>query len=64
MEKEIITQTISAVNFQFYSSEEVRALSVKEITNPQTFDLLLNPNPGGLYDNALGEYLICSKFLV
>lgn len=54
METEIITQTIGSVNFQFYNSEEIRSLSVKEITNPQTFDLLLNPNPGGLYDNALG----------
>ena len=54
MEKEIVAQCLSSVNFQFYSSSEIKDLSVKEISNPQTFDTLLNPNPGGLYDSCLG----------
>lgn len=47
---------ISGVEFGFLSAEEIRALSVKRITNPTTFDTLLHPVPGGLYDAALGAY--------
>lgn len=30
-------------------------MSVKELNNPQTFDMLMNPNAGGLYDPIMGE---------
>lgn len=54
METEIVTQTLCSVSFEFYNNTEIKKLSVKEIDNAQTFDTLLNPNPGGLYDSALG----------
>ena len=45
---------LSGINFQYFSNEEVLKLSVKEITNPQALDRLLNPVQNGLYDLALG----------
>ena len=51
-----ISSGISGVEFGFLSSEDIKALSVKRITNPTTFDTLLNPVPGGLYDAALGQF--------
>lgn len=35
---------------------QLKALSVKALTNPLVFDNLNNPVPGGLYDLALGPY--------
>lgn len=43
-----------AVRFSTYTSQEIRRLSVKQITNVHTFDRLMNPNHGGLCDPALG----------
>lgn len=51
-----IGSQISAVSFGFLTSEDVRALSVKRITSSTTFDTLLNPVPGGLYDLSLGQF--------
>ena len=51
-----ISSAISCVEFGFLSSEEIKALSVKRITNPNTFDTLLHPVAGGLYDPALGAF--------
>ena len=45
---------ISSLAFSTYSASQLAALSVKKITNPETFDSLLHPNLGGLYDPALG----------
>mmetsp|Transcript_11185 Transcript_11185/g.46744 ORF Transcript_11185/g.46744 Transcript_11185/m.46744 type:complete len:426 (+) Transcript_11185:59-1336(+) len=45
---------VRALAFSFYTSDEVRALSVKAITNPTTFDDMGRPVQGGLYDLALG----------
>jgi hypothetical protein len=45
---------ITGVSFSLYSSEEIRKLSVKRITNPLQFDSLNHPTIGGLYDPALG----------
>ena len=42
-------------SFGIFSAEEIKKLSVKEITNPQSFDALLHPTHGGLYDPALGK---------
>jgi DNA-directed RNA polymerase I subunit RPA1 len=47
---------IGSVDFGFLSSEDIKALSVKNISNPTTFDSLLHPVPGGLYDPALGAW--------
>ncbi|KAH8597985.1 hypothetical protein B0O99DRAFT_507574 [Bisporella sp. PMI_857] len=51
-----VPSVIAAVDFGFYTGDEVKALSVKRIQNPVTFDTLLHPVPGGLYDPALGAW--------
>ncbi|KZF25200.1 DNA-directed RNA polymeras-like protein I subunit [Xylona heveae TC161] len=51
-----VASSIGSVQFGFLTSTDVRALSVKQIQNPTTFDSLLNPVPGGLYDPALGAW--------
>lgn len=52
-----VSSAIQAVEFGFLSAQDVRALSVKRITNPTPFDSLLHPVPGGLHDAALGAFL-------
>ncbi|KAI5864165.1 beta and beta-prime subunits of DNA dependent RNA-polymerase [Durotheca rogersii] len=51
-----ISSTIDSVDFDFLTPAEIKAISVKRIENPTTFDSLLNPVPGGLYDPALGAW--------
>lgn len=51
-----IASYIGSVDFGYLSSEDIRAHSVKQIQNPTTFDTLLHPVPGGLYDAALGAW--------
>ena len=51
-----IASSIGSVDFGFLSSQDIRALSVKKVINPTTFDTLLHPVPGGLYDPALGAW--------
>lgn len=51
-----IASSIGSVDFGFLTSEDIRALSVKKIQIPTTFDSLLHPIPGGLYDGALGAW--------
>ena len=48
----------SSMRFVTYTAKEIRSISCKRISNPNTFDHLLHPNPGGLYDPALGP---CDK---
>lgn len=43
-----------SVSFGLQTPEQIRALSVKAIMNPQIFDGLGHPIRGGLYDPALG----------
>ena len=50
----MISDRIQSVNFASHTSDEIRSLAVKRITNPETYDQLLNPNYYGLYDPALG----------
>jgi hypothetical protein len=47
---------ISAVDFGFLTSLEIKNLAVKKITNPISFNSLLHPNNGGLHDPALGSH--------
>ncbi|KAI0082411.1 beta and beta-prime subunits of DNA dependent RNA-polymerase [Panus rudis PR-1116 ss-1] len=49
-----IPATVSSISFSFLSAEDVRRISVKQIVNPVLLDELNRPNPGGLYDPALG----------
>ena len=51
-----ISSFIGSVDFGFLSSEDIKAISVKKIQNPDTFDTLLHPTPGGLYDLCLGAW--------
>lgn len=49
-----IPSTVSSISFSFLSTQEIRRISVKQITNPILLDDLNRPNPGALYDPALG----------
>ena len=51
-----VASYIGSVDFGFLSTEDIKALSVKRIQNSVTFDTLLHPVPGGLYDSALGAW--------
>lgn len=51
-----VASSVESVEFTFLSAEEVRSMSVRRIENESTFDTLLNPVPGGLYDPALGSW--------
>eukprot|EP00794_Sanderia_malayensis_P010830 gene10831-11982_t len=45
---------LNGVSFVTYTSQDIIKQSVKQVTNPQTFDGFLHPNSCGLYDNAFG----------
>lgn len=49
-----VSSAIGSVDFAFLNATEIKRLSVKRIQNPTTYDTLLHPTPGGLYDPALG----------
>ncbi|KAK4190298.1 hypothetical protein QBC35DRAFT_490623 [Podospora australis] len=51
-----VSSTLSSVEFTYLPADEIRSISVRRIENDQTFDTLLNPVPGGLYDPALGSW--------
>lgn len=51
-----IASDLETVEFTFLSPKEIEAISVRLIENDSTFDNLLNPVPGGLYDPALGSW--------
>lgn len=51
-----VASFIGGVDFNLLSSDDIKAISVKKIQNPTTFDTLLHPVPGGLYDAALGAW--------
>jgi DNA-directed RNA polymerase I subunit RPA1 len=51
-----IASSVGKVGFSFLTPDEIKALSVKRIQNPETFDTLLTPVPGGLYDTSLGAW--------
>ncbi len=56
-DEEIPVNNILGVNFSVYSADDVRSLSVKQVTNPQSFDALMHPTIGGLYDPAFGKFI-------
>lgn len=51
-----VSASVDRVEFTFLTKEEIHAVSVKKIENDTTFDTLLNPVRGGLYDPALGSW--------
>jgi len=50
----LIKNEISGVSFQFYTSDDIRKLSVKQVIEIDSFDMLGGPVPGGLHDPSLG----------
>jgi DNA-directed RNA polymerase I subunit RPA1 len=52
-----VSSHISNVGFGLLSTEEIKALSVRKITNPQTVNSLLHATVNGLYDPSLGSLL-------
>ncbi|XP_041931278.1 DNA-directed RNA polymerase I subunit RPA1 [Alosa sapidissima] len=52
--KELPWRRLEGMSFGLYSSDEIRKLSVKTITNPQILDNVGNPACNGLYDLSLG----------
>ncbi|XP_066505483.1 DNA-directed RNA polymerase I subunit RPA1 [Hoplias malabaricus] len=52
--KETPWRRLEGMSFGMYSSEEIRKLSVKNITNSLLLDSVGNAAPNGLYDLALG----------
>lgn len=50
----ILRYEVREVAFGFYSDNEIRDLSVKQLTSRVSYDALNNPVIGGLYDPALG----------
>ena len=57
METSVPRHLVRGLAFSSYNSNEILELSVKEITIPQTFDGLLHPTLGGLYDPKLGRFI-------
>jgi DNA-directed RNA polymerase I subunit RPA1 len=51
-----VTSQVYSVGFNVYNSDEVRKISVKQITNSQSLDITGAPTPNGLYDLALGPF--------
>lgn len=51
-----VASSIAGVDFQVYSDEDIKAISVKRIHNTPTLDSFNNPVPGGLYDPAMGAW--------
>ena len=50
----VVGREISAVGFSFYAPDEIRAMSVTAVYNPEGFDSLGHPNRGGLFDPLMG----------
>lgn len=51
-----VASSLAGINFDVYSDEDIKAISVKRIHNTPTLDSFNNPVPGGLYDPALGSW--------
>ncbi|KAI9507014.1 beta and beta-prime subunits of DNA dependent RNA-polymerase [Russula earlei] len=49
-----IPSSVQSVSFSVLTTEDIRRISVRQITNPVLLDDLNRPNLGGLYDPALG----------
>ena len=53
-DEEAVKDRFAGVAFQFYTDEEIEALSVKEIVDPVAFDHMNNPTKQGLHAKDLG----------
>lgn len=48
------------LTFTMFTKEDMQKLCVTKICTPLTLDALGHPLPGGLYDRALGIFLVIS----
>ena len=48
----------SALSFSLFTRDEIKKLSEVKITTPLSFNALGHPLKGGLYDPALGMYIL------
>ncbi|KAK2739653.1 hypothetical protein FQN57_006485 [Myotisia sp. PD_48] len=57
-----VASSIGGIDFGFLPDSEIKAISVKRISQSPSLDSFNNPVPGGLYDAALGAWgdHICS----
>ena len=55
---EPISSSLNGAQFSYYTADEIRQLSVKQITNPMAYDQLNRPIKGGICDPALGASVI------
>lgn len=60
---DVMYKKVTETDFRLYSSEDILELSVKEITCPQTFDILGNATIGGLHDPSLGKWNLPEKII-
>ena len=49
-------QTVKSISFGIFTNDEIRSMSVLEITNTEILDTLGHPSPEGLHDLRLGMY--------
>ena len=54
LQKDDITHELSNVKFDFYTPEEIKRISMRQITVTNIYNELGTPNPGGLSDPCLG----------
>lgn len=47
---------LDTLTFLMHTADEIRKLSVVEITTPQSFNILGHPYNNGLYDPRMGNY--------
>jgi DNA-directed RNA polymerase I subunit RPA1 len=45
------------LTFSVFTADDIKNLSVKKITTPDSFNLIGHPLIGGLYDPYLGSYI-------
>ena len=54
MESRIITKRVVGAAFSFYTTAEIRSMSVRQISSTLAFDHLKQPILNGLYDPSMG----------
>ncbi|KAL5201183.1 hypothetical protein ABZP36_035537 [Zizania latifolia] len=51
---EAASEEVDSIRFSFYNEDEIKRISVKQITKSDSLDAKNCPVPGGLLDPALG----------
>ena len=50
----VLVNEAQAIQYSFYTADELRKLSVVQVTSSEQRDALNRPLPGGLYDSKMG----------